>query len=369
MTLLDEVFSPDLLDRMIAEGFVRQQVHPTEPLTILNYADKAQYERVWNEVTSACRGLIYNHLTMEVVARPFRKFFNLGEHEDDFDPHMMGPVRFFEKMDGSLGILYRRPSDGELAIATRGSFTSEQSAWATEWFRSNWPNFEPEPGATYLFEIIYPENRIVVDYGDDRHLVALAAIDTKTGQTIPNGHWNWPGEVVREHDYLDIATAIATERPNREGFVLHFTDSDMRVKIKHEEYVRLHRIVTGVTARTVWEILSKGESLNEVLERVPDEFYAWVKQTEDDLRAKVATLMFEWGRDFGECLKELNSRGFQGLLPTSPEWRREFASIAKTKPNPAALFAALDGKDIEGIAWKLVKPGADRPFRTTQEEA
>jgi hypothetical protein len=27
------------------------------------------------------------------------------------------------------------------------------------------------------------------------------------------------------------------------------------------------------------------------------------------------------------------------------------------------------GKDIEGIAWKLVKPGADRPFRTTQEEA
>ena len=34
---------------------------------------------------------------------------------------------------------------------------------------------------TYLFEIIYPSNRIVVDYGSSRRLVLLAAVHTQTG--------------------------------------------------------------------------------------------------------------------------------------------------------------------------------------------
>jgi RNA ligase len=86
-------------------------------------------------------------------------------------------VRVFDKMDGSLGILY--PTSQGMAVATRGSFTSEQALKATEilhekypewaqitydWFRSNFDANWYEVNYTDLVEIVYPENRIVVDY-------------------------------------------------------------------------------------------------------------------------------------------------------------------------------------------------------------
>ena len=43
--------------------------------------------------------------------------------------------------------------------------------------------FCPKPGKTYLFEIIYPENRIVVDYGDYKGLVLIDVIDNETGKS------------------------------------------------------------------------------------------------------------------------------------------------------------------------------------------
>src|SRR4028119_412849 len=121
---MEETFS-QLLPEMLREGYVCVQRHPTAPLFIYNYTPKAQYERVWNEVTLQCRGLILDE-GGKVVARPFRKFFNLEE----VDSLPAEPFEVYEKLDGSLGILYWT---GEQAfIATRGSFTSEQSRKANQ---------------------------------------------------------------------------------------------------------------------------------------------------------------------------------------------------------------------------------------------
>jgi RNA ligase len=108
VTHVSDLFDPKLLTEMLEGGFVRAGVHPTLPMTILNYTEKAQYERVWNPVTLTCRGLIVNHTTKDVVARPFRKFFNYGEPAAD-GLDTSGPVCVTDKMDGSLGIL----SDGQ----------------------------------------------------------------------------------------------------------------------------------------------------------------------------------------------------------------------------------------------------------------
>lgn len=61
------------------DGLLRCQTHPTLPLTIWNYTEKVQYEKLWDEVTLACRGLVTMDETGEVVARPFKKFFNMEE--------------------------------------------------------------------------------------------------------------------------------------------------------------------------------------------------------------------------------------------------------------------------------------------------
>lgn len=136
------------LQTMLDGGYIARRQHPTAPLMIYNYTARAQYDNVWNAATLACRGLICD-LAGKVVARPFPKFFNLDQVTTLPDE----PFEVYEKLDGSLGILYWL--DGQPCIATRGSFDGEQARWATQWIQDNWWNSDKGPlynDCTYLFE-------------------------------------------------------------------------------------------------------------------------------------------------------------------------------------------------------------------------
>src|SRR5512142_383212 len=108
------------------DGYVKQTKHPELPLWICNYTPKAQYEERWNPVTMACRGLVFD-FDGDVVARPFEKFHNLDRENL---PPLDTWVRAYDKIDGSLGIIFNY--EGEWHVATRGSFTSDQARWAQE---------------------------------------------------------------------------------------------------------------------------------------------------------------------------------------------------------------------------------------------
>ena len=112
-----------------------------------------------------------------------------------------------------------------------------------------------------LVEIIYPTNRIVIDYGSLDDLVLLGAVDVATDRTFgPDAVDGWPGPIIERFDHATLADALAAEpRDNREGFVVWFPATDIRIKIKYAEYVRLHRIVTGLNARSVWEAYRPGK--------------------------------------------------------------------------------------------------------------
>src|SRR5689334_2572498 len=162
-TLLRDLVDVALLDDMVARGFVSAQWHPRQRLRIFNYTAACQFAAEWNEATLLCRGLVVDADAGVVLARPFAKFFNYGQPgAPALDP--TAPVDVYDKLDGSLGILY--PSDGGWAVATRGSFASDQAVHASAVLASRYPSFVPPPGHTVLFEIIYPGNRIVVDYRD-----------------------------------------------------------------------------------------------------------------------------------------------------------------------------------------------------------
>lgn len=142
----------------IESGLVSEQSHPENPdIRIFNYTQKCQFSKEWNDVTRACRGLILNVKTGEIVANPFPKFFNYGEVDVKIPAEK--PI-VIEKMDGSLGILYWL--HGDPYIATRGSFVSEQALWATKWFRENCDPDKFNQDYTFLFEIIYPANRSAI---------------------------------------------------------------------------------------------------------------------------------------------------------------------------------------------------------------
>src|SRR5690242_13723962 len=145
------------------EGYITIQEHPTAELWILNYSQKCQFAGYWTAETMQCRGLIVD-TDFRIVARPFVKFFNLEQHLAMEGMPVLRwdqPYVIQEKMDGSLGILYW--ADGVPCIATRGSFISDQAVFATNLLRTRYVQVEFAPQYTYLFEIIYPANRIVVD--------------------------------------------------------------------------------------------------------------------------------------------------------------------------------------------------------------
>ncbi len=316
---------------MLEGGYISARPHPTAPLRIYNYTARAQYANAWNPATLTCRGLIADE-TGKIVARPFTKFFNLDQLEHLPDE----PFEVYEKLDGSLGILYWL--DDEPQIATRGSFESTQAQVATCLLRQ-YDLSALDRSVTYLFEIIYPQNRIVVDYGSRQELVLLAMIDTATGHEYPLAEVGFP--LVKRYDEVkDIASLTALNLDNSEGFVVRFAGG-MRVKVKCAEYVRLHRLLTGVTEKTILEdYLMTGADTNELFERVPDEFNAWLRQTIDNFR---------------EQYDRIEREARQIFAAAEAETRKEYAAIFTRIPYSAILFQMLDGKDYTRSIWKMLR--------------
>jgi RNA ligase len=287
---------------------------------------------------------------LEIVARPFAKFFN---HSEPCAPVLDVRARAWvtDKLDGSLGILY--PVNGGHAIATRGSFDSEQAQHATEVWLGRYADVPVPPGWTLLFEIIYPDNRIVCDYGDMDDLVLLGAVEIGTGKyAAPDSGLvaDWPGLRAEVFDYRTLADALAAEpRPNAEGLVVYLPDTGERVKLKQEDYVALHRIVTGLNERTVWEHLRSGAPLDDLLTSLPEEFHGWVREVAARLLATVE-------RSCGEV-----EAAYSTILASLPaeHTRKDFALIAAKHPLRGQLFARLDGKDYRPSLWEAAKPAAN----------
>lgn len=324
--------------------------HWSEPLLIHNYTDVCVWQGGWNDATLACRGLITHASTGEVLARPFRKFFNAGQHGSPvFD--LLSPVEVTEKLDGSLGITYRSPSGG-VAVSTRGSFHSAQAEWASRYLLTHHKSFDPPSGWTFLFEIIYPDNRIVVNYGFEG-LVLLGAVDNASGVTVPlkEAATYWGGRVVDVHGFANLGEVLAApERVNHEGFVVRDVARDVRVKVKHSEYVRLHKLVTETTDRSVWEALSAGLSLDDAFTDAPDELHQWIRAVAGKLTMRFNSLKREVEGEFARCVDD--TRTMHGDLYS----RGQFAEQAKKSQHTGLLFSLLDGKNIDTQIWWAVKP-------------
>lgn len=333
------------IEDYIKNGYIKVQKHPEADLYIYNYTAQAQYEGMWNEITLSHRGLIKDGKG-NIVARPFEKFFNMQEVEKLPD----GVPILKEKLDGSLGISYM--VNGELRLATRGSFTSKQAIKGTALLR-NYPKLMhtiyDSPQFTFLFEIIYPENRIVVDYEGREELVLLAVRNIHTGEYIDPDRYELfiDCPIAKSYD-ISVVTPEnleAYDNGNSEGYVIEFVnDGEItgRVKFKFEEYKRLHKILTEFSTIGIWEALQEG-TLNQYLEKVPDEFYAWVREVEKDILEKYKEI--EDQAILIRASVSLLSRKEQGMY------------LQKNHPDVLSIvFAMIDKKDYSHIIWKKVKP-------------
>ncbi len=346
---------PDPLDlsqlpALQANGYLRSRRHPALPLTIWNYTEKTQGEGYWTAETRACRGLIVDDDGV-IVARPMPKFFNWN------DPHAVVPLgepfEVYEKSDGSLIIVtYREPYG--LIVASRGSFMSEQARWADELLVEEHGECGPdamwiEPDVTYCFELLHPDNRIVLDYGGRKELVLLAAYWPESGKEIPLSELDWlPFTQPRRYPPAELADLAAREEDNREGYVIRY-QSGHRLKVKLASYLAAHRLVTGISEHTIWEMLAAGQLIDALYERVPDEFYAWARDV-------VARLTSEYEYEL------MRARLIVDRVRRYETRREQAEYILAHTPSPSAAFRLLDGRDPSRAIWKSLEPRSKRPY-------
>jgi len=355
---------PENFQKAIDEGLVSCRKHPVEDLWILNYTPECQFSRAWNEVTLQCRGLIVDAEGKD-IARPFKKFFNISEHDNpDFEQIPYGTsFKAYEKMDGSMGISYW--SSGGWEIATRGSFESDQAHFATTLLSHKYSEAmsKMNPAWSYIFEIIYKENRIVVDYGNTQELVLLGVIDTKSGH-------EYPLEIMAQatgfripqcFDVSDIES-LPRDTQNFEGYVVRF-DNGLRVKVKLDDYVRLHKLMTGITPNRIWEMLAAGQDVESVVKELPDEMYDEVMDEVERQREHYSSLLnlHVVLLDSLEIGAKTRKEQAIAILELCKRSQSEVVVdlIGLVIPlNSAVFFLLLDGqKEIaKQKTWNLVKP-------------
>jgi len=349
-------FDINILNDYIQKGLVVKNDHPTLPLSIYNYSRTCQYENKWDNITKSCRGLILDK-DGNVIAKSFDKFFNLEEHSTEEIPNEDFEV--YEKLDGSLGILFWY--QGKWILASKGSFVSEQALKGKQILNSKY-SVEPIPkGYTTLLEIIYPENRIVCNYGDDEVLVVLSMISNATGKELDydsllkiNEETGLP--VVKKYDGIeDYKTLKNLISKDREGYVVRFRNG-FRLKIKGEEYVRLHRILTGFSNVDIWEYLKDDKNLDELLDRVPDEFDSWVRNTIKDIKKEYEKLDNEYKWIFKVLMRSPQS-----------ETKKGFAEHAKNYKHSGILFKMFEDKEYSHYIWKQIRPIYSKPFWQKEE--
>lgn len=264
----------------------------------------------------------------------------------------------------SLGIIYRNAL-GVPCVATRGSFNSDQAIWATQWMKDNeplakilWPILDVW---TLLVEIVYPDNRIVVDYQDYEGLILLGAVHKERGEYLSPLAFTgiWEKDIVETFPYRSLREALeAKPRPGKEGLCIRYTDSDKIVKIKQEDYLQVHRRVFGLSRKTVWEYVyhTDNPSLLDLVEGLPDEFLTWVTNVWEEIQGRIDRLTTEAHTRYTKIIAE---------LPPNPE-RKQVAEKILSKENKIyapLLFKLLDGQDLKDTAMKYIRSefqGSDR---------
>lgn len=352
---MDEITTISDIQQFVREGFTDWKRYGNVSarrhgdLIIFNYTSFAQFEGRWNFFEQVSRGLILHAQTGEVVARGFDKFFGWLEGSR----YSTAPlIAVTEKVDGSLGLLYRTPSG--YRISTRGDLTSAQGVWATQFLNTHYDLSSLSDELTLILEIIYPENRVIVNYGERQDLVLLAARNRHTGEYLPfepdvmNLATHFGFSLPATHHEFKTVEAVLKHLPSldadHEGYVVEFADGS-RFKFKGARYLELHKLVFGLSFKNTLAAMENGTT-QAILDAVPDEFLGEVKA---------------WITEIEEVLTTTRER-VQAAFDAAPKGtRKDFALWVQTNQRDIAgyLFAMLDGKPIEPLIYRYHQWGHD----------
>ena len=272
------------LSEEVKNGYVTVHRNPDKKIFNYTYSRLTEQENHWNEITLRTRGLILDSNGRIIFNCP-SKFFNFQQNNfaNDTYERIKDDFKIYEKLDGSA-IWVVNDSEYGFVVSSKSSFTSEHAVWAKEIIEQKFKEKDSifKEGICYCFELIHPENRIVVDYGEEKTL-KLWGLKTQSGETIEledntidTSYFETPKFLGTNND-KDIIDNYINQK-NVEGVVLKGIGDD-RIKIKSQTYLELHRIKTDCTPNRILELLMSGKRVSDY--DFPDEFLKEVQSYED----------------------------------------------------------------------------------------
>lgn len=303
-------------------------------------------------LSQQCRGLILDANTFEPVAVPFFRFFNYGQEglvPADFD---MSTATFYEKMDGTLLIVYyfngkwmcgtrsRPEADGN--IDGQGiTFTQLADVAAHKMCGKNlhemMVSLEEELGfllkrLTFCFELTSPYNTIVVKY-EEPWLTLLGVRDIDSLEEKDPRQFvseklkiNTP----KEHSFENISSMleiVSSKNPTEHEGVVMCDSSFRRIKVKNAAYVAWNGLRDRLSSswRGCLEIVLLG-SADDAKTNLPKLLAERIIAVENALKTFLGQIDSDWER-------------LRGIADA-----KEFALEAVKTQWSAPLFAMKRGK-------------------------
>jgi hypothetical protein len=341
-----------IINEYVEKGLLLKQKHPKYPLWVYNYSRTCQYTNAWDSITMMCRALVLDE-EGNIMARPVSKFFNYSQLESVGLKAPDETFDVYDKMDGSLIVAFYYQT--EWIVMSKGSFTSDFAIRANELF-NEYPVNMLYKNLTYCFELLWTKWPIVIVPKFDE-LIMLCAFDTHSGveEDIQYDYYKNNFKVVHKYDGITDYTTLTTtiDGTNKEGFVVKFK-SGFRMKIKFEEYLKLHSIVTNVSNIDIWEALKNGDDMEVFFEHVPDEFDAWVRNEIKVLKSNY-NLIWDYSVVCYNCIHDKYNGDFsdkKSVAETVNLFPLEWKGI---------LFNMVNEKSIDEIIWSKIRPTYQKP--------
>lgn len=321
-----------------------------------------------NPIVKECRGLILRESDFSPACIPFYKFMNAEEPNSDLNKIDWSTASVQEKIDGSLMKVW---FDSGWHISTNGTIDAFKAELPSMFHDSYGALFLDavrngigdeheffgllDPKFTYMFELIGPENRVVIPY-EKNEICFLGARDMETLEEHKpeetcfdelRKHFRIPKRFELK-TFDDVKAAADAMSWDTEGFVVCDAQFN-RIKIKSPEYVKSHvaRNNSVITHEHLLEVILSGERA---------EFLTYAEDFKDELdkveRAYCLTVAEIKTACSSVAARQFESRKDLAMyVKTKPAWIQGFMfaydkldeHLSKIKPNKWVEFMKAGG--------------------------
>ncbi|MCY3630490.1 MAG: hypothetical protein OXG94_10830 [Bacteroidetes bacterium] len=366
-----------VLGRVVDEGKVRRKYHPQLPdLAIYKYCAGFDFfaDDPDTDIVAQCRGLVFDHGADKTIANPPPKFFNHFNHPNGKLEELFkgNHVAVTEKLDGSCILLWHHQDAWH--FSSLFSFDSEQAQRAREIFERNYRYSSLCPCRTYVFEVIYPDNQVVINYRSDSRLVYLLSRHTRDGFEYDDTQLDFD----TPKNYTDMGLPQLKREvlsgAAMEGFVVTFFPGEvvhdqghvdvLRIKFKTQWYFERAKLVARITRDGLVKALFHYYMAKQHVPFIDSAVQSRVDFVEASVNRLCSAVTNAAMNLYGVDYKR------RRWLRTRKQQANEILSLDVPPPLKSALFAALDRKEetVRFQVWKtLVNEEADTLPRVVTE--